>query len=208
MKGQQEALSAVLISGIMIGVVGSVYFWGVPLIQKNKDNSLLETSESFMSDLDAKIKFVANNGGRDSVVINVPAIVRFDGQSVELSIDTEGTIYAANAEIPLGRSSTSSLKQDTTVSPPVYYGVWGIDDPVLFNVKSTEVSEGRYNTRYRLQYIELRNDKTTKDYKIALTGSGSSGGEGKTIIIESSGDNSNIVNGRTLISSLVKISIV
>ena len=103
MKGQQEALSAVLISGILIGVVGSVYFWGIPLIQKNKDVSLLENSEAFMQTLDSKIKAVANNGGRDQIVISVPGLVRFDGEIVEFSIETEGTIYATDEEILLGR---------------------------------------------------------------------------------------------------------
>ncbi len=207
-KGQTEALSAVLISGILIGVVGSVYFWGIPLIQKNKDNSLLETSEAFMKELDSKIKFVANNGGRDRIVINVPGLVRFDGKAIELAIDTEGTIYAIDSPIPLGRSSLSTLKMDLSGPVPIPYGVWGIDDPVLFNVLSDEITESKYTTRYTLEYVQLRNDKTVKDYEIQLTGSGTTGGQDKTIIIESLGDTSSNINGRTLIRSLVKISIV
>lgn len=208
MRGQTEALSAVLLSGILIGVVGSVYFWGIPLIQKNKDNSLLETSETFMNTLDQKIKFVANNGGRDRVVISVPGIVRFDGQALELSIDTQGTIYAVDAPIQLGRTAAVNLRTDTSVNPPILYGTWGQDDPVLFTVKSTELASNRYTTYYTLDYLELRNDKTLKTYKIDLTGSGTSGGYQKTIVIESQGDSTAIVNGRTLISSVVKISIV
>jgi hypothetical protein len=206
MKGQQEALSAVLISGILIGVVGSVYFWGIPLIQKNKDNSILETSETFMASLDAKIKFVANNGGRDRIVIKIPGIVRFDGRSVELKVETEGTIYAVDSPIPLGRTSTGALKMDPATSN--LYGTWGIDDPVLFTVKSSEISKSKYVTRYTLEYVQLRNDKTLNDYKIDLIGSGVTGGEDRTIIIESLGDRTTAQSGRTLISSLVKISIV
>ena len=213
MKGQTEVLSAVLLSGILIGVVGSVYFWGIPLIQKNKDNALLESSETFMTTLDEKIKFVANNGGRDKVVINVPSIVRFDGQSLELSLETEGTIYAVDAPIQLGRTSSSNLKWCTpntqpACDPPSPYGSWGIDDPVLFTVKSTEISQNSYTTYYTLDYIELRNDNTLRDYKIELTGSGTSGGFEKTIVIENQGDSTTVRNGRTLISSVVKISIV
>ncbi len=195
-KGQQEALSAVLISGILIGVVGSVYFWGIPLIQKNKDIALLESSEAFMRQLDEKIKSVANNGGRDQIVISVPSLVSFDGQTIKLSMETEGTIYATDAEIPLGRTS---LK-------PSY--VWGVDGPVLFMVKSVKLTENNYKTDYTLEYILLRNEKTLKDYKIELTGSGASGGLDKTIIIENIGDTTNTVDGRTLISSNVRIIIV
>src|SRR3989338_2683566 len=204
MKGQQEALSAVLISGILIGVVGSVYFWGIPLIQKNKDNSILDTSEAFMASLDQKIKFVANNGGSDVLVIKVPGIVRFDGRRVELTISTDGTLYAVDSEIPLGRTSTSTLKSDADGE----YGTWGVDDPVLFNVKSSEISENSYLTKYTLDYVELRNDKTLKDYKIDLQGGGV-GGEDRSVIIESLGERTDLKsNGRTLVSSLVRISIV
>ena len=203
-KGQQEALSAVLISGILIGVVGSVYFWGVPLIQKNKDISLLESSEAFMRQLDEKIRSVANNGGRDSIVISVPGIVSFDGETIRLTIETQGTIYATDAEIPLGRNSASTLTQ----SGGALYGSWGVDDPVLFNVKSIKMGENDYRNEYTLTYIELRNSKSLRDFRIDLTGSGASGGQDKTIIIESQGDVTTTAAGRTLVSSNVKILIV
>ena len=203
-KGQQEALSAVLISGILIGVVGSVYFWGVPLIQKNKDISLLESSEAFMRQLDEKIRSVANNGGRDSIVISVPGIVSFDGETIRLTIETQGTIYATDAEIPLGRNSASTLTQ----RGGALYGSWGVDDPVLFNVKSIKMGENDYRNEYTLTYIELRNSKSLRDFRIDLTGSGASGGQDKTIIIESQGDVTTTAAGRTLVSSNVKILIV
>lgn len=204
MKGQQEALSAVLISGILIGVVGSVYFWGVPLIQKNKDISLLESSETFMRELDSKIRSIANNGGRDQIIISVPGIVRFDGQTIKLTIETEGTIYATDAEIPLGRNSISTLSFDGTQ----YYGKWGIDDPALLNVKSIKISENSYKNEYTLEYVELRNANSLRDFVIDLTGSAATGGRDKTIIVESQGDATTATSGRTLISSNVKISIV
>ena len=207
-KGQQEALSAVLISGILIGVVGSVYFWGIPLVQKNKDISLLETSESFMRQLDDKIKSVANTGGRDQLVVNVPGVLKFDGSMLDLSIETEGTIYATDAQIPLGRGVTSNLKTDISANPPVQYGVWGTDDTVLFNVISNKISQNKYKNDYKLEYVQLRNQATLRDFQIVLTGQPTAGGLQRTIVIESAGDAQTLVNGRTLISSNVKISIV
>lgn len=201
-------MSAVLISGILIGVVGSVYFWGIPLIQKNKDISLLETSEAFMRELDTKIKSIANNGGRDQVIVPVAGVVEFESQIVRLSIGTEGTIYATDAQIPLGRSSASNLKVDLSGGSPVSYGVWGIDDPVLFNVVSRKLNENKYEHEYTLEYVQLRNSNTLKDFQINLTGMPASGGLDNTIIIESVGDATVAQNGRTLIKSNVKISII
>lgn len=203
-KGQQEALSAVLISGILIGVVGSVYFWGVPLIQKNKDISLLETSESFMRQLDENVRSVANNGGRNSIVVPIPGIVTFDGEVIKLTIETQGTIYAPDAEIPLGKNTLGSLSQ----SGGNYYGVWGVDEPVLFNVKSIKMGEDTYRNEYTLDYLELRNSRSLRDFKIDLTGSGTSGGEDNTIVIESQGNTETAADGRTLVSSNVRITVV
>lgn len=98
MKGIQEIVSAVLISGILIGIVGSVYLWGLPLIQKNRDIATMKGAEEFMKNLDEKIKFVANNGGKNQMNVNVPGIVQFNGSSIKLKIDTDGVIYATEVE--------------------------------------------------------------------------------------------------------------
>ncbi|HLC76669.1 MAG TPA: hypothetical protein VJH04_00530, partial [archaeon] len=197
------------ISGILIGVVGSVYFWGVPLIQKNKDISILESSEAFVRGLDVKIKSVANNGGRDQMSIPVPGIVTFDGKMITMSIETDGTIYAANAQIPLGRNTDSTLNVDlTNPSNPVKYGIWGTHEATLLNVISRKQGDTGYKNDYTLEYVELRNAATLRDFRIALTGPPASGGQDKTIIIDSLGDSTTVNNGRTLISSNVKISII
>jgi hypothetical protein len=196
MKGQ-EVLSVILISGILIGVVGSVYFWGVPLIQKNKDISTLEGSEDFMRNLNTKIKNVANAGGRDQLVINVPGLVKFDGSVVELITDTEGIIYAANAEIPLGRNACTS----TT-------GVFGVDEPETLCVKSTKISEQAFRTDYTLKYITLQSTDVQRDYQITLTGGLKSGSTDNRIIIENKGSSSTVQNGRTLVQTLIEINIV
>ena len=101
-KGQQDILSTIIISGILIGVVGSVYLWGVRMIQKNQDISTLRTAEDVMRESNDKIKFVANNGGKDRVRIAVPGILSTDNGQLTLAVDTQGTIYAAEADVPLG----------------------------------------------------------------------------------------------------------
>jgi len=199
MKGQQEVLSVVLISGILIGVVGSVYFWGVPLVQKNKDVAMLEGAETFMKTLDTRLKYVANNGGRDQLTVSVPGIVKFDpaADTITLTIDTEGTIYASGADIPLSRNSVCSA---TT-------GVFGTDDPDVICVKSTKLSENKYRTVYTLKYLKLVNSNVIKDYSIALQGTAKSGGQQSRVSFENLG-NTQVTSGRTLISTLIEINIV
>ncbi|MEM7819575.1 MAG: hypothetical protein QXD48_01980 [Candidatus Aenigmatarchaeota archaeon] len=192
MKGQHEALSIIMISGILIGVVGSVYFWGLPLIQKNKDIALLENSESFMKNLNEKIKYIANYGGRDEIKITLPVLIKFNpDKTIDLIAETYGTIYAKDAEISLGKNPSTA----TT-------GIWGINDPEVINVKSIGLSEDMYKTVFSLRYINLTTG--TKTYRIDLIGNANSGGRDHYIIIENKGT----ISDRNLINTIIEISII
>lgn len=192
MKGQHEALSVIMISGILIGVVGSVYFWGLPLIQKNKDIALFENSEAYMRNLNEKIKYVANYGGRDEVKITLPVFMYFNSdKTIEMIVQTAGTIYARDAEIPMG-------KNDCTAST----GTWGIYGPDVMCLKSVGLGENAYRTTFSLKYINLTSG--AKTYVINLTGDPASGGQDHFIIIGNKGTSTN----GNLISTMVEISII
>lgn len=202
MKGATEALSAILITGVLISVVGSVYFWGLPLIQKNKDIATLESSEIFMSDLNKKIKSIANNGGRAEFIIAVPGVVLFDGTSISLTINSQGTQYATDANVPLGKNSCN-----------VNAGIWSRDEPDTLCVLSKELSETSYETTYSIKYIQLDTEisegvKGPESFKIELTGNPDSGGEGTIILIENLGtEKVTLADDRDLIRTNVSIKL-
>lgn len=196
MKGQQQALSAILISGILIGVVGSVYFWGVPLIEKNKDVALLESGERFIKQLNEKIKFVANNGGRDQMVVAFPGIVSFDGEQIEFVLQTDGTIYASNSLIALGHNSGCTAES----------GEWGIDDPEIICVVSSAITNSTFRNTYNLRYIKLNQGLRT--FEIDLTGPVRSAGQDHLIVMESKGVREIEDAGRATISTVVEINII
>ncbi|GEM_PF-1461000 len=203
MKGVVEAISALLISGILIGVVGTVYFWGVPLIQKNKDISVLETTEDFMRELNDRVKLVANTGGREQVQFNIPGLIRFNGEQVNVVIDSEGTIYSAEAEVPLSRNAPSLLK-----------GKWGIDEPEIIKVVAEQIVQNRYRNTYTLKYIPLEirsgpppSTAVDKVFKVKLTGIDSVGGQGSVVIITNKGTDEELADGKTVISTNVDISV-
>ncbi len=202
MKGAAEALSAILVTGILISVVGSVYFWGLPLIQKNKDIATLESAEKFMLNLDNKIKSISNSGGRGEVKINVPGILAFDGNALILVIETQGTQYAKNAMIPLGKNDCN-----------VETGVWGSDEPDTFCVYSQEMSENEFNTTYILGFIQLDTKisseiKGPESYRILLDGLPSRGGEGRTVLIENMGaEKESLQGGRSMVKTKISIKI-
>lgn len=179
-KGQGEVISNMLITGVLIGIVGAVLFWGLPLIQKSRDASTLSTAEDLMKTLSNKIKFVVNNGGKDRVVLNVPSAFKFlpndpAGPSVQLILDTRGTIYAADADIPLGKNECSRQE-----------GIWGVNEPEVLCLTSRKLDTNRYITTYRLSHILLKTEGVV-GYKINMTGSEAFSGEGHTIVFENSG---------------------
>lgn len=177
MKGQQQAVSAILISGILIGVVGSVYFWGVPLIQKNQDVTTLTTAEEFMKNLDEKIRFIANNGGRDAVLIPDGGIAAFSGGEITYTIITDGTIYATGVPVPLGRHNECLIND----------GEFGKIPPGILCITSAQLNED-YENAYSLKYITLYTENEgglkTSEFLINLEGDDAVGSGGDSIIIE------------------------
>lgn len=177
-KGQQDVLSAILVSGILIGVVSSVYFWGIPLIEKNRAIAVQKNAEDFMKNLNEKIKFVANNGGRDQIRIDVPGIIEVKDDRIELVTETPGTIYATEADIPLGRNECARSQ-----------GTWGIHDPSVYCVRSEKISETNFVTTNSLKYILLdivESGVTQRSFKIDIVGA-STGGQDRIIKIENLG---------------------
>lgn len=201
MKGQEQAVTAILLSGILIGIVGSVYLWGLPLIQKNKDVSLLQSSEQFMKTLDSKIKTVANTGGRDQLKITASGIVKIDaspdGWIIQLDADTQGTIYATGAEIPLKNSTCTASE-----------GTWGSDDAGILCVKSVKLDENKYRTSYTLRYVPLKT-QTIRVYSLMLTSDQvKSAGLDHSIIIESKGTSETEENGKITTKTVIKLDLI
>ena len=197
-KGQQEILSAVLLTGILITVVGSVYLWGLPLIQKNRSAATLESAELFSKNLAEKIKFIANTGGKDQMTINIPGVVFFNNESgtIETALQTEGTIYSTEGEIPI--LGDSCYINDTKI--------WGKDSPEIICVITKNIGENKYTTDYITGFRKLQ--AGNKIYKISLVGDISSGGTDHKITIENIGSKSTPDSENVLIETFIKISII
>ena len=180
MKGQQQVLTSLLLIIIMIAVVGSVYFWGMPLIQKNRDVTVLRKAEDFMFNLNNKIKYVANTQTKDSIKIDV-GTVSFDPstETITLEVNTKGTVYAVGAPVYFVRNASD-------------VGVWGRDEPELIYVEAIDTGGG-YHHVYTLKYRELVMKglgKSEIKYKISLVSDISGkqyGSSGHIIFIEYKG---------------------
>lgn len=177
MKAQQQVLTPLLIILIMIAIVSSVYFWGVPLIEKNRDITILRKAEDFMKNLNEKIKYVANTRSRESIEIEVGTLT-FDpsAHSIKLEVDTKGTIYSVGGDVYFVRNVNET-------------GVWGRDEPELLWVRSIKVGNG-FHTIYNLRYRTLIAEGIGRQYKIVLTSDITTpqmAGKGHTVEIEYKG---------------------
>jgi hypothetical protein len=194
MKGQQ-AISVILLTGILVVTVSSIYFWGIPLIEKNKDIALQENAENFMRNLAERIKYVANNPGREQLRFEIDGVLRYDGDSIELDVETKGTIYEAGGFIPLGKNDCSA----TT-------GTWGSNTPETLCVRSQLIGERSYLTTYRLSFPRL--DTAGADaFKIQMTGNPKQSGGSRTIILENKGISEGIEGSKNVIRSLVSFDV-
>jgi hypothetical protein len=62
MKGQTEAVTAIMITGVVVGAVASAYVWGAPLVDKRQSQAELENVESNVMSLEEEIRSVSNGG--------------------------------------------------------------------------------------------------------------------------------------------------
>ena len=205
MKGAVEPLSIIIMTGILISLIGTVYFWGLPLIQKHEDISIIRNAETFMINLENKIKSVVNVGGSDSIELTVPkSTLIYDGNKIVLEVETTGTSYAESAVIPLGRN-------ECTLSE----GIWGINSFSILCVTSNCLSSvgnrcNKYLTTYELSYIKLNSEIGFDSYQVQFVAPGRTlyGGEKNSVLIKNNGYTESFVGGRNLISSLIEINII
>lgn len=192
MKGQSEALTPILLTGIMIAVVSAAYLWGMPLIQKNKDTVYLKRSETFMNELSNKIKFVANNGGKSTIYFNIPGTFRFfpDQDYIEINLTTDGTIYSVGGTVYFVGNSDNS-------------NIWGVDEPYTLHERTNMIGK-KYMTSYVFQTIPLC--EGSRCYKIDLVGNTLSVGPNHQITIENVNTKTEVNNGVTITLSEIKLS--
>lgn len=191
MKAQQEVITYILITAILIIVVSSAYIWGSLIIEKNRDISQLQKIESLMKNLNNKIKSIANTGGRDSIIIDI-ATFGFENGIITIFTETKATIYEPGKTIYFIRNQDCHITNSCLL---------GRDEPEVFYVYSRQIDE-KYYTTYYLSYRPLISLQNGNVHLISLVGENIIGkGE---IIIENKG---RIVEGN-LIKTIIEIKLV
>ncbi|MHA2065802.1 MAG: hypothetical protein ACXABY_15620 [Candidatus Thorarchaeota archaeon] len=169
MKGQSEAVSVILFTVIILGLVSAVYFWGMPIIEKRTAIAEFQTSLDFILDFDKKITDVVNSGsGSANIDIRGGAVTVIPYNAADP--DNNTIIYERTITQPIAYNA-STLLIKTGSSDEV--GIYGESEPRIISIH-IESSGDVYTLKFKIKYREL--DSQNKGYKIALKQAGSAAG--------------------------------
>ncbi len=181
MKGQTQAVTAVMITGIMIGTVASVYVWGTPLLEKRESQAQLNQVESDVVSLRNSIESTSNSGQGAASETNIRVSqgsinVNETGNYIDVTTFAEGSAYPLEAWRIIDGNNLQGLSIGAGD-----YGLQGEDSPGVVAAKTDEGgSEDRITFR-----IEFRNLLDSENQEIDFTDlqvAGSSESNAETVI--------------------------
>ena len=199
-KAQTQAITLVLISGIIIALVGFAYAWGKPMIDKRSIVADFTAATRFMEDLDKEIVEMAGTcsfAGACEKILELPVagIIRLDEPNNSIIFE-----FVVNQPLITDGEVLFNTVDNGTVAR---YG----ETPGVVSLKGKTESQGNYRLIFSARYRELYNDDPFKSYKIDL--SEFTGGSGNTRIVISYDGSETISGGgygnRDLVISRIKV---
>ncbi len=177
LSGQVQPISLVIISGIVIGLIGVAYFWGIPLIEKRATITEITSAEKFVSDLNKRIKDLVKTGA-GKVEIDIPEnLIKLvpnsstnpDSNSIIMEFFVDQPMIYPNATVYIDAVSCEDIGESPTHMEnfTTCIGMHGTASPEIISLRETEDEYTRkYLMRLKLHYREL--DTLDKGYKIVL----------------------------------------
>ena len=205
-KAQVQAISMVLMAGIVLALAGAAYFWGAPLIEKRTTVTDVSTAKSFILELDKQIVDVARSGG--SKTVNIP---RITGASLKVNQSGNEILFrfvTAQAMLGMGEGSMSVPVETYDDSDTGVYG----GSPRIIKLYGEPVDNNQYLMTLRLKYRELVASNPDKGYKIAITDGGNlAGSDAQSRVsanfVNITTDPTGAENGGDLIETYINVTI-
>lgn len=204
MKGQTPAVTAVLITTVIVGSVATAYIWGTPLLEKRQGQADLQGVENNVIELHSKIIEVSNSGS------GTTERVEFSGDSnTELRINAEEdtiTVSTQAQQSPYPRDSWNLIRGKSLQNLSFGTGDYGIESENLPGIVAVRPSGSAETTslRYQIEFRNILADTPTgqKLKKIDLRTEGQSRAvEDATLIVSNEGTELDSGNNRVELSS-------
>ncbi len=203
-RAQTEVFTLLLISGIVIGLVGTAYFWGKPLIEKRTAANDFSMIQRFADDIDAAIITMANSKS-GAQKLRIPngrlSVIPYDAanpnsNTIILEFPLAQKLILGDASIFYKTTSTGST------------GLFGSDQPRIISFSQTPQGTG-YVFRMTIHYRELLVDTPPKrGFLIALVGPAASAGITELSLSYNGVDTSVASNGGPLVFTRISASAV
>lgn len=203
MKGQTQALTAVLITSVTVGAVATAYIWGTPLLQKRQSQAQLQNVEQDALNLRDEIASVSRSGTQSTAKVSVEVP---DGR---LEVEPEKNyidITTQSPQPPYAEGTWTLLQGDNTRNLSIGSGSYGIAGEELPGVVAVRAAAGSSSSvvTYRVEFRNLFADTPTgtelRKVDLRATGRKTSTGE-TTLLLSNEGkenDNIKIETGETL----------
>lgn len=189
MKGQTQAVTATLITTVIIGSVATAYIWGVPLLEKRQSQADLQNvEENILTTYDTVVS--VSNGGSgttEQVTLSPP-----DTQSSNFQIEVdeqndyiEITTGASNTPYPL---DTWTLIRGKRLQNLTFgsgdYALTGEDQPGVVGVRPAG-GPGAAVIAYRIEFRNMLTETASGDElrKIDLQAQGQDRANGETTVV-------------------------
>lgn len=212
MKGQTQALTAVLITSVTVGAVATAFVWGKPLLEKRQNKAQLDQVERDVFEFQQEIVSVAQSGS------DTTAKVDLELENGRLTVNPEQDyiqIQTQSSQVPYVSGTWELLSEGSSQNLTVGtgdYGRKGEDPPGAVAVKAA-AGAGSTVVEYRVEFRNLRADTPSgaRLEKIDITSVGKKSSTGETTILitneGTSEDSVKISSGEKLDRKLTRVSV-
>lgn len=206
MKGQTQAVTAVMITGIVMGGIGTAYLWGVPMLEKRQVEQDVTSTEEDVLTLRDEIESVSQKGSGASSSVTI------DADSITVNPEDEYIQITNQLDQSAEQGFTWSLLKGSSFQNLSIgagsYGIQGDDLPGVVAFQSI-AGESSSEITYRVEFRNMCSESTGELSKVDLQASDQPRASGSTTVtITNNGEEENNMvvdrgacEGRTTITS-------
>ena len=209
MKGQTPAITAVLITTVIVGSVATAYVWGTPLLEKRQGQADIQQVENNAVNIHNKIIAVSEGGSgtTERVEFNSDSDselrINTDKDFIEITTEGQQSSYAPDSwNFIQGKSLQNLTFGDGD------YGTESDDLPGVLAVRPSTTGASGSFLRYRIEFRNILADTPTGQrlQKIDLTSAGQKRAvKDATLLISNQGTELDTGNQRVELSNGEKI---
>lgn len=188
-KGQTQAVTAIIITGITLGAVSATYVWGTPILEKRQSQQQLVQTEDQVRNLYNSLESIRNSGEgtteRLTLDFSGGTDIRLNesGNYIEISTSVRSSPYAQGTWFLLEGERLQGLSVGEGT-----YGRKGQDQPGVIALKATGTENVQllYRVEFRNLYTETSTGSMLEQVDLNTQGGGQATGE-TTVIISNEG---------------------